>query len=107
MPDDVTLSNEAEMALQQHDWPGNVRELENVIKRASLLAKAGNIEVRDLGLPQSNNPVVAPIITQEPDKDILVETLNRNKRNISQTARELGLSRQSLYRRMDKFGIPR
>jgi DNA-binding NtrC family response regulator len=107
MPDDVTLSNEAEMALQQHDWPGNVRELENVIKRASLLAKAGNIEVQDLGLPQSNNPVVAPIITQEPDKDILVETLNRNKRNISQTARELGLSRQSLYRRMDKFGIPR
>ncbi len=107
MPDEVRLSNEAENALQKHQWPGNVRELENVIKRASLLAKEGLISATDLGLPEqsiSNKPLV---INAEPDKTLLIDTLQKNKNNVSQTARELGLSRQSLYRRMDKFGIPR
>jgi DNA-binding NtrC family response regulator len=107
MPEHITLSQSAEQALQQHDWPGNVRELENVIKRASLLAKDSHIEVSDLGLPQASTNTIQLVNCREPDKNQLIETLNKNKRNISQTARELGLSRQSLYRRMDKFDIPR
>jgi len=107
MPSDTTLSNDAEMALQAHDWPGNVRELENVMKRASLLAKDKRITCESLGLPESLNTTIEIRVTNEPDKQSLIDALQNNKNNISQTAKLLGLSRQSLYRRMDKFAIPR
>ena len=104
---DTTLSTDAEIALQAHTWPGNVRELENVMKRASLLAKDSHITRENLGLPESLNTITEIRVSNEPDKQSLIDSLKINKNNISQTARELGLSRQSLYRRMDKFAIPR
>jgi len=107
MSEDVSLSNTAEIALQNHSWPGNVRELENVIKRASLLASNRHIRIEDLGLVEINTLVEKKPNFSEPDRNKLLDTLNKNHNNISQTARELGLSRQSLYRRMDKFNIPR
>jgi len=107
MPENTTLSNEAELALQNHSWPGNVRELENVMKRASLLATDHHIKVADLGLTELSSPVSVKVSSAEPDQQKLIETLAKNRHNISQTARELGLSRQSLYRRMDKYAIPR
>jgi len=107
MPEGTTLSNEAESRLQNHSWPGNVRELENVIKRASLLASEGHIQVKDLGLPEKEFITPRNTTVIEPDKEELLQTLQANRHNISQTAKQLGLSRQSLYRRMDKFSIPR
>lgn len=107
MPEDTTLSNDAEVTLQSHAWPGNVRELENVMKRASLLATDHHIDVKDLGLPVPTISLVEKLQTTEPNREQLTATLAKNKYNISQTARELGLSRQSLYRRMDKYGVPR
>ena len=106
MPNEFKIDQTAENALLNYHWPGNVRELENVMKRACLLAKEGCITVNALGLPQT--PVKAASKTShEPDKQELLSALQNNKFNISQTAKQLGLSRQSLYRRMDKFGIPR
>ena len=107
MPFDTTLSPDAEGGLQAHEWPGNVRELENVMKRASLLAKDKHITRENLGLPEPLNVKAEARTSNEPDKQSLINALQHNKNNISQTARELGLSRQSLYRRMDKFAIPR
>ena len=107
MPEDTTLSQGAESALQNHNWPGNVRELENVIKRASLLASNQHIKTVDLGLPELEKSTPTKSHSIEPDKELLVATLMNNRYNISQTARELGLSRQSLYRRMDKYEVPR
>ncbi len=106
MPDDGVLMPEAEKILEKYSWPGNVRELQNVIRRASLLAKNNKISVVDLGLPElSQNQNKKNY--QEPGKKLLVETLKKNKHNISQTAKQLGLSRQSLYRRLNKHGIPK
>jgi DNA-binding NtrC family response regulator len=107
MPQEATLSAEAELALQNHHWPGNVRELENVMKRASLLAVDGHIKAADLGLPILEINTAKQARTKEPDKEMLTLALEKNKHNVSQTARQLGLSRQSLYRRMDKYSIPR
>ncbi len=107
MPDNFTLSRHAEQRLLQHNWPGNVRELENVIRRASLLATDQHIRCENLGLPEPDLPPVKNSHQAEPDKTTLLEILTQNKFNISQTARQLSLSRQSLYRRMDKFSIPR
>ncbi len=107
MPEGTTLSTEAENALQNHNWPGNVRELENVMKRASLLATEHHIKSEDLGLPDTEITSYKPHQNNEPDKVMLVQALQQNKNNISQTAKQLGLSRQSLYRRMDKYAIPK
>lgn len=103
LPDDYVLSREAEIALENHAWPGNVRELENTIKRVSLLSTDKIITKELLGF---NSPTEKPAA---PAKDLgpaLIEsTLKANNYNISQSAKQLGLSRQSLYRRMKKYSI--
>ena len=92
-------------ALQRHNWPGNVRELRNVIQRAALLAQGPRIEVADLNLPRAPARPTAP--ADEPDREHIVSALERAGGVIAQAAAELGLSRQALYRRMDRHGIPR
>ena len=96
------LTTEAERALIQYPWPGNVRELQNVMRRACLLARAPNIGVSDLNLP-----VVTQAAADEPPLDRLTieQALHRAQGVVAQAARELGLSRQALYRRMEKLGL--
>ena len=103
--DAVPLSASAREALLRHDWPGNVRELKNAIQRAQLLARHERIEAADLGLPQ---PAAAGRgQDEEPDRGEIEAALARASGVVSQAATELGLSRQALYRRMDKLGIAR
>jgi DNA-binding NtrC family response regulator len=99
------LSAGAMQALQRHAWPGNVRELRNVIQRAELLAGGGQIEAADLNLPKPAPP--RPVAGAEPDRERIVAVLGRANGVIAQAAAELGMSRQALYRRMDRYGIPR
>lgn len=90
-------------ALLQYGWPGNVRELKNVMQRACLLAAKDEIMPDDLGLPLKNNWA----IDNEPDKDAIERAMQKARGVIAQAAAELGLSRQALYRRMDRLGISR
>ena len=106
MPEQIKLSNDAENTLTSYHWPGNVRELENVMKRACLLAQDGEVQVANLGI-QVAQEIQPKQPTTEPDKAMLVQVLESNRHNISQAAKQLGMSRQSLYRRMDKYGIPK
>ncbi|MCW4454485.1 sigma-54 dependent transcriptional regulator [Flavobacterium sp. MXW15] len=103
---DKPLSSQAAHALQRHAWPGNVRELRNVIQRAELLATGPRIEAADLNLPRAA-PSRAPATAAEPDRAHIETALARAGGVIAQAAAELGLSRQALYRRMDRYGIPR
>ncbi|MDK6078161.1 sigma-54-dependent transcriptional regulator [Massilia varians] len=98
-----TLHPSAESALQAHTWPGNVRELKNVMARASLLAQGEVIKAADLGLPVA----VASTSDTEPDRDAIVQALARAGGVVAQASNELGLSRQALYRRMERLGIAR
>ena len=98
-----TLHPAAEGALLAHNWPGNVRELKNVMARASLLAQGDVIKAPDLGLPL---PVSASQ-DAEPDREAIVQALARANGVVAQAAGELGLSRQALYRRMERLGIAR
>ncbi len=97
------LDPSAESALAAHAWPGNVRELKNVMARASLLARGETIKPLDLGLPLA--PAASP--DAEPDRDAIAAALARAGGVIAQAAAELGLSRQALYRRMERLGIAR
>jgi len=98
-----SFSAAAERALLRHDWPGNVRELANCVRRACLLASTPVIGVQDLVLPAA--PGGAEASVREPDRDEIEWALQRAEGIVARAARELGLSRQSLYRRMERLGI--
>lgn len=103
-----TLSAAAEAALLAHGWPGNVRELKNVLLRACLLAAGSAIGAADLGLPAARLAVTPALaVDLEPDRALLQAALARANGIVAQAAAELGLSRQALYRRMERLGIDR
>ena len=99
----AVLTAAAREALAAHDWPGNVRELKNAIERAVLLCRDGSIEPADLALPAVRARV--PAESPEPDRATIEAALQRARGNVSQAAADLGLSRQALYRRIEKLGI--
>jgi DNA-binding NtrC family response regulator len=102
------LAAAAREALLRHVWPGNVRELRNVIERASLLARGAQIEAIDLGLPAvSMGAAGEGSGAEEPDRASIEAALARAGGVVAQAASELGLSRQALYRRMERLGIAR
>ena len=108
LPRGRSLSTAAERALLAHGWPGNVRELRNVLQRASLLAAHECIEAADLGLPATSAARPAPDASaSDPGRAEIEAALERNDGVLAQAASELGLSRQALYRRLDRFGIRR
>jgi len=101
----ATLDASARTALATHAWPGNVRELKNAIERASLLCSDGVVTARDLGLSGARAPGTRLPLDAEPDRASIEAAIQRTRGVISQAAAELGLSRQALYRRMEKMGI--
>ncbi|WP_256645751.1 sigma-54-dependent transcriptional regulator [Thermomonas paludicola] len=106
LPAGKRLGEEAERTLQRYPWPGNVRELRNVMQRAALLARDEVVSVADLGLP-AISAAARPAGTDEPDRAAIEAALDRCGGVLSQAAAELGLSRQALYRRLDRLGIAR
>jgi DNA-binding NtrC family response regulator len=108
LPPGKRLGDGAREALARHRWPGNVRELRNVMQRAGLLARGEEITAGDLGLVDSPPPAeAAPAGDGELDRETIEQALGRHGGVVSQAAAELGLSRQALYRRMERLGIGR
>lgn len=96
------LSSEAELLLQSYGWPGNVRELQNVCQRALLLSSSSEITTQDLGLPESAGSKRA---LDDIDRAALEQALLQAGGVVSRAAKQLGISRQALYRRMEYYGI--
>ncbi len=103
-PADKLLSEGARAALLAHAWPGNVRELRNVLQRAGILATGERIEATDLQLPKAAAAPKSPAVA-EPGRADIEAALARAHGVVAQAAAELGLSRQALYRRMDRYDI--
>jgi DNA-binding NtrC family response regulator len=101
LPAGKLLGADARAALVRHRWPGNVRELRNALQRAALLATADELTAADLGL-EAEAPADAEL-----DRATIELALSRAGGVVSQAASELGLSRQALYRRMERLGIAR
>jgi len=99
----LQLSEDAAAALMGHDWPGNVRELRNSIERAKLLARDSLVAAEDLNLPAAARS--APRDTEHFSKELLEASLHAAGGNISRAAQSLGLSRQALYRRLERFNL--
>jgi len=104
------FSAESEKALLSYDWPGNVRSLRHSIERALILAKNEVLEPADLQLdnfaPTHTDSDLTPTLKlDELEKETVNNALRKHGFNISRAANELGITRTSLYRRMEKYGI--
>lgn len=102
------LNDAARDALMGHAWPGNVRELKNTMERCALLCAGRSIAPADLGLAAS--PAAAQAANRnldEPSRDSVVAALVNADGVVARAAHSLGLSRQALYRRMERYGLPR
>lgn len=99
-----TLSNEARARLVAHRWPGNVRELRNVIERATVLAgSGGEIRASHIMLAESSS---APAETLEGmEVAMLRQALDRTNGNVTRAAALLGISRDTMRYRIEKFGL--
>ena len=107
------LSEDAQAALRSHDWPGNLRELRHEMQRATVLARGG----------EELSPTDFSFFSKEPrpaldrdarslqerveslERDLIAEALKNNDHNRTHTAKALGLSRQGLLKKMERYGL--
>ncbi len=107
----LTLSPEARQALLEYSWPGNVRELENVLERAAILAKSEVIEIWDLpralqGAEKRTHGVpLWEASLADVESEHIRRVLRACKGNRTKAARTLGISRSTLWRKMQQYGI--
>ena len=102
------FSGEAQQLLKQYHWPGNVRELQHVIERAVILSEAGELQYDDfmLRLPVSaSQDKEGKFNLEELEKNTIREVLRHCSGNMTQAAGLLGITRTSLYRRLEKYGL--
>jgi DNA-binding NtrC family response regulator len=105
--DEITFDEKVLEQIEKHAWNGNIREMENRIERAVILCENHRITISDMDLEQ----ITAYEENQDDfqlssvEKTAIEKILAKNNNNISKTAEELGLSRASLYRRLEKYNI--
>ena len=102
------FSSKAIRAMQQHDWPGNVRELINCIRRAMVLADGRLITPADLSLADDAFPFHGDALVESrvrAERDAICVSLANAGKNVTHAARDLGVSRMTLYRLLAKHNI--
>ncbi len=106
-----TLTPQAESVLRDYHWPGNVRALRHAVERAVILGRGRDLQPADFQLADTVSPaqphttVPSSLNLDTVEKHTIAEALHKHGFNISRTAKELGLTRASLYRRMEKHGL--
>jgi transcriptional regulator with PAS, ATPase and Fis domain len=111
------ISAAARLRLLSHNWPGNVRELRNVIERAVILENSGEIQARNLpdfgaeaGLRKGELPTIAGAqsldeLVRDFERNLILQTLEQNRHNLTKTAEQLKLSRHALRYRMQRLDM--
>lgn len=100
------FADDAVAMLRRYAWPGNVRELDHAVERAVLLSRGEQVLAVDLtlGAPSSTESA-EPRTLDELEKETIRRALARCDGNVSLAARELGVSRSALYRRIQRYGL--
>jgi DNA-binding NtrC family response regulator len=102
------LSEAALEALQAYRWPGNVRELRNTLERALIMSEAPVLDRADFHFstpPPEPDATAERLDLEEIERTAIRKALSKHGGNISRAAEELGLTRRSLYRRIEKYGL--
>ena len=99
----------AEEALQRHSWPGNVRELQHAVERAVLLGRGPLIEPADLPATLQPPPAAAAASLKQaladPERQLILEALERHGWRRDAAAKALGINRTSLYKKIRRLGM--
>ncbi len=95
-------------SIRRHPWPGNIRELENRIKKAIVLADGALLTARDLEVDEEAQSLILPLekAKEEFQRRYVLEALERNHGNRTQTARDLGVDPRTIFRYLEKEQHP-
>jgi DNA-binding NtrC family response regulator len=95
-----------------HAWPGNLRALRHAVERAVILSEGPLLEAADFPLTTPRNGTQDRVVSEDNvpkleaiERSTIGRALERHKGNVSRAAEALGLTRASLYRRMEKYGL--
>ena len=107
----LKINDHAIKVLQSHHWPGNVREIQHTIERGLIMSDGHEIKASDFNLTAltitaaNSNPEYNDFNLQNIEKLLVQKAVEKNEGNISKAAKELGLTRAALYRRLEKFNL--
>jgi DNA-binding NtrC family response regulator len=104
------ISDGALARMHKHAWPGNIRELQHSIERAVILSNSSVLQPEDFNFTSAANKEESQLSLEqynleEVEKLLIRKVLKKYNGNITQAATELGLTRSSLYRRLEKYGL--
>ncbi|MBU0678572.1 MAG: sigma-54 dependent transcriptional regulator, partial [Verrucomicrobia bacterium] len=106
------LTPDAISILCSHTWPGNVRELRNVLERMVVLSKGGRLTVKDIpavvreeGVSRGGRGPSADMSLEEAEKVMIIKALKANNGNRTKAAEQLGVSRRTLHRKLNEYGL--
>ena len=95
--------------MNQHSWPGNVRELQHALERAVIMCDSDTVEADDFLLSpvkdQTEELELETYDLETIEKNVIKKVLKQNQGNVTKAASQLGLTRTSLYRRMEKYDL--
>ncbi len=103
-----TLSAALLREMERYPWPGNIRELRHAVERAVIMSQGDQLTVSDFFFRDNNESSGGdlPLMNLEDmEKQLIVKALNKHYGNITEAAKELGLTRASLYRRLEKHKL--
>jgi DNA-binding NtrC family response regulator len=101
-----SLGSETLGHLQRYNWPGNIRELQHAIERAVIMSESQNLHKNDFlltGKKSSERKTVTNL--EDMEREAIVAAIEKYEGNMSKVAKELGLGRTTLYRKMTKYGL--
>lgn len=113
----TAISDDAATALLHHPWNGNIRELQNTIEKAVILSEGNTLQVDDFRLQRltrggvgrstadDNVPTADPMTIKESEEQLIRDAVVRLNGNLTLVARELGISRPTLYSKLKKYDI--
>jgi len=104
----IKFNQSALLKLEEHQWPGNIRELKQTIEKAVILSDGLLIDETDLQLTSSTKFGIhlhKALTLEEIEKQVIDKTLKKHNGNLTKTAKELGIIRQTLYNKIKKYGI--
>jgi transcriptional regulator with PAS, ATPase and Fis domain len=104
------ISDGALKRLEKHSWPGNIREMQHAIERAVIMSNDAVIQPEDFNFNATTKEKDASIVLdqfnmEDVERVLIKKVLAKNNGNITHAASEIGLTRPSFYRRLEKYGL--
>jgi len=104
---DIQLAREAKARLIGYQWPGNVRQLRNVIDSAIVMAETNEVQADEIGIRDATDGEFETLRIDHWERKLIVDALKRTSNNVPNAAELLGISRATLYRKIEQYGVVR